>query len=70
MCRWMVYLGPRMKLSTLITQPKNGIVQQSYYVVSYTPGIAENSQRNHEVNADGFGISFYDDNHKPHTCVE
>ena len=67
MCRWMVYIGPKMRLSSLITKPKNGIVQQAIDAVSYTPGLKSNHQRNHQVNADGFGISFYDDNKQPHT---
>ena len=56
-----------MRLSSLITKPKNGIVQQAIDAVSYTPGLKSNHQRNHQVNADGFGISFYDDNKQPHT---
>ena len=67
MCRWMAYIGPRMKLSSLVTKPKNGIVQQSLDNVSYTPGLHKNTERNHAVNADGFGISFYDKHQVPHT---
>lgn len=63
----MAYVGPRIRLSQLITRPRNGIVQQSQDAVSYTPGLRTNPQRNHEVNADGFGISFYDTQNKPHT---
>ena len=63
----MVYVGSRMKLSSLITRPKNSIVQQSVDAIAYTPGLATNHLRNHEVNADGFGISWYDALNKPHT---
>lgn len=67
MCRWLAYLGPKIRLSHLITRPKNGIVQQSLDAVSYTPNLPTNNVRNHQVNADGFGISFYDASNNPHT---
>ena len=67
MCRWVAYIGPKLPLSHLITRPKNGIVQQAVDNVAYTPGLPTNNQRNHAVNADGFGISFYDSNNNPHT---
>ena len=49
MCRFIVYKGPELVLSTLITEPQHSLIRQSYQ-----------SQLRHEpLNGDGFGLAWY-----------
>lgn len=64
-CRWMIYKGKRLVLADLITRPKNSIINQAHHLQTYTPGCVykcseEGSARNNSINADGFGICWYD----------
>jgi glutamine amidotransferase len=49
MCRFTLYLGPPITLKSLITDPVNSIIHQSYHSL-------ETAER---LNGDGFGIAWY-----------
>ncbi len=51
MCRLLAYLGPPLLLDRLISEPEHSLVVQSYAPRHMTSGV---------VNADGFGIAWYD----------
>jgi glutamine amidotransferase len=57
MCRFFVYVGKNVILKKILWDPENSILKQSYKM-TYTPDIDDNT-RNHLVNVDGFGISWY-----------
>ncbi|MFC6086615.1 ergothioneine biosynthesis protein EgtC [Sphaerisporangium aureirubrum] len=52
MCRHAAWLGAPRSLATLIGEPEHGLLTQSY---------APRMQRHGRVNADGFGMGWYDD---------
>ena len=49
MCRFVVYLGPPLTLSGLITEPENSIIRQSF----------KSREREEPLNGDGFGVAWY-----------
>lgn len=49
MCRWLVYQGPEIYLSTLLFKPKHSLVHQSL----------EAQQAPTTTNADGYGVGWY-----------
>lgn len=49
MCRFTVYLGPPVRLATLITEPEHSLIHQS----------AHATERAEPLNGDGFGIGWY-----------
>lgn len=49
MCRFTVYLGPTVRLSTLLTEPEHSLIHQSYHA----------QERTEPLNGDGFGIGWY-----------
>ena len=49
MCRFTLYLGPPIRLSSLVTEPKNSLIHQSY----------QSSEREEPLNGDGFGVAWY-----------
>jgi len=51
MCRHAAWLGPSRSLSSLIFEPDQGLLRQAY---------APRMQRFGSVNADGFGLGWYD----------
>lgn len=51
MCRLLAYLGPPVTLESLLFRPEHSLVRQSY---------APRHQRHGRVNADGFGVGWYD----------
>lgn len=51
MCRHAAWSGPSRPLSWLISEPENGLLKQAY---------APRMQRYGTVNADGFGMGWYD----------
>lgn len=51
MCRHAAWLGPPRSLASLIDEPEHGLLRQSY---------APRMQRHGTVNADGFGVGWYD----------
>jgi glutamine amidotransferase len=51
MCRFVAYLGPPTSLGALLYDPPHGLVRQSW---------APRHQHHGTVNADGFGVGWYD----------
>ncbi|HEX2274995.1 MAG TPA: ergothioneine biosynthesis protein EgtC [Acidimicrobiales bacterium] len=51
MCRFVAYLGPPVTLQALLYDPPHSLVRQSW---------APRHQRQGAVNADGFGVGWYD----------
>jgi len=49
MCRFTLYLGPPVRLSTLLTEPEHSLILQSFRA----------SERAEPLNGDGFGIGWY-----------
>jgi predicted glutamine amidotransferase len=49
MCRFTLYLGPPVRLSTLLTEPEHSLIRQSYQA----------QERSEPLNGDGFGIGWY-----------
>ncbi len=49
MCRFTLYLGPPLTLSSLITEPTNSLIHQSFH----------SHEREEPLNGDGFGIAWY-----------
>lgn len=51
MCRHIVHLGRPVSLAELLLEPEHGLLRQSY---------VPRTQRHGTVNADGFGVGWYD----------
>lgn len=49
MCRFTMYLGPTIRLSSLVVEPKHSIIQQS----------AHSRDQDDPLNGDGFGVAWY-----------
>ncbi|HSG07890.1 MAG TPA: class II glutamine amidotransferase [Longimicrobiales bacterium] len=49
MCRFTLYLGPAVRLSTLLTEPEHSLILQSFRA----------TERAEPLNGDGFGIGWY-----------
>ena len=49
MCRFVLYLGPRTRLSSLIVEPGHSLIRQS----------TSSREREEPLNGDGFGIGWY-----------
>ena len=49
MCRFTLYLGPPVRLSTLLTEPEHSLIRQSYH----------SRERSEPLNGDGFGVGWY-----------
>jgi glutamine amidotransferase len=49
MCRFTLYLGPPVRLSTLLIEPKHSLILQSY----------RSEERAEPLNGDGFGVGWY-----------
>ncbi len=49
MCRFVLYLGNELLVSSLITEPTNSIIRQSY----------DSKERDEPLNGDGFGVAWY-----------
>jgi predicted glutamine amidotransferase len=49
MCRFVLYLGEEIMISTLVTEPAHSILQQSFQA----------KEREEPLNGDGFGIAWY-----------
>ncbi|CAN5153923.1 hypothetical protein BH24ACT1_BH24ACT1_00390 [soil metagenome] len=56
MCRFLAYLGPTASLDSLLYAPEHSLVRQSY---------APRHQEHGTVNADGFGVGWYDRSVRP-----
>jgi len=53
MCRFTYYIGRPLQLSSLITEPSNSIIHQSFH----------SHEREEPLNGDGFGVAWYADGH-------
>lgn len=63
MCRWLIYLGNEIPLNNILFNGENSIIKQSYKK-TFTPFLEEPNERDHEINADGFGIGWYSEDIK------
>jgi len=52
MCRLVLYLGPELKIGSLVTEPEHSLIVQSYH----------SEEREEPLNGDGFGIAWYSQN--------
>jgi glutamine amidotransferase len=55
-CRFVAYLGPPVTLEALLLAPAHSLLRQSW---------APRHQRHGTVNADGFGVGWYDPDRRP-----
>ncbi len=68
MCRFVIYKGKRILLADILSKPEHSLISQASRRDAYTPGVetSENynprhtTKRNHSVNADGFGLAYFD----------
>jgi ergothioneine biosynthesis protein EgtC len=60
MCRFVAYLGQPTPLARVISEPEHSLVVQSYRPAEMTSGV---------VNADGFGVGWYNRALDPTPCV-
>jgi predicted glutamine amidotransferase len=49
MCRFTLYQGPPLRISALVTEPRNSLIHQSFNA----------SEREEPLNGDGFGLAWY-----------
>ncbi len=49
MCRLLLYQGPPILLSALVTEPENSLINQSFH----------SNEREEPLNGDGFGVAWY-----------
>lgn len=49
MCRFTLYLGPSIRLSTLLIEPRHSLIHQSF----------RSTERKEPLNGDGFGVGWY-----------
>jgi predicted glutamine amidotransferase len=49
MCRFVVYLGPEITVSSLVTEPSHSLIHQSFM----------SHEREEPLNGDGFGVAWY-----------
>ncbi len=49
MCRFALYLGPKLRMSALVTEPDHSIIRQSFH----------SEERDEPLNGDGFGVAWY-----------
>jgi len=49
MCRFTLYLGPPIRLATLLTEPSHSLIHQSF----------RSLERSEPLNGDGFGLAWY-----------
>lgn len=49
MCRFLLYQGPVLRMSSLITEPEHSLIHQSVHA----------SEREEPLNGDGFGVAWY-----------
>jgi predicted glutamine amidotransferase len=50
MCRFVLYLGPPIRMSSLITEPAHSVIHQSFHA----------HEREEPLNGDGFGVAWYE----------
>ena len=60
MCRWLIYIGDNITINNILFDGHNSIIKQSYKK-TFTPFLEHPNIRNHQINADGFGVGWYKD---------
>lgn len=60
MCRFLAYLGPPVTLRSLVLDPPHSLLEQSY---------APRHLRSGRLNADGFGVGWYDLDRRPEPAL-
>ncbi len=60
MCRFLAYLGPPLTLQTLLVEPPHSLLRQCW---------APRHQASGVVNADGFGVGWYDHRRRPEPAL-
>jgi ergothioneine biosynthesis protein EgtC len=60
MCRFVAYLGPAIPLARVVSETEHSLIVQSYRPLEMTSGV---------VNADGFGVGWYNRALDPTPCV-
>jgi predicted glutamine amidotransferase len=51
MCRFVLYVGPPIPIASLVVEPKNSLIHQSFQA----------REREEPLNGDGFGLAWYSD---------
>lgn len=59
MCRFVMYLGEPVTLSSLVTEPRHSIIHQSYKA----------EEREEPLNGDGFGVAWYTPHIQPEPAI-
>jgi glutamine amidotransferase len=59
MCRFLMYVGPPILVSSLVTEPENSIIHQSF----------GSREREEPLNGDGFGVAWYAHEIRPEVAV-
>lgn len=60
MCRQLAYIGPSVALESLLVNPEHSLLHQSY---------EPKTQRHGVVNADGFGVGWFDADTRPEPAI-
>ena len=60
MCRFLAYVGPPITLESLLVQPPHSLLRQCWEPRYQTSGV---------VNADGFGVGWYDPDRRPEPAL-
>lgn len=58
MCRFVFYLGSPIALGSLLTEPANSLIHQSFH----------SHERDEPLNGDGFGVAWYVPGHEEAVC--
>ena len=59
MCRFTLYLGPPVRLASLLTEPSHSLIRQSF----------QSEERSEPLNGDGFGVGWYSPRLTPQPAV-
>ena len=59
MCRFVLYLGPKIPVSSLVTDPHHSMIRQSFKA----------RERSEPLNGDGFGVAWYARDHSGEPAV-
>ena len=59
MCRFVVYAGPPLRMSVLLTESEQSLIKQSFKA----------REREEPLNGDGFGVGWYPDDSGADPCV-
>lgn len=59
MCRFVLYLGPKIPVASLVTDPHHSMIRQSF----------KSRERSEPLNGDGFGVAWYAKDHSDQPAV-